>query len=265
MDERTKRLLDRGREHYQAGEFERAARALTPLARERLPFADVYHMLGVVHHHLGRLEDALAMFEEALRLNPGYTEAALNLAVTYNELGLYAQARGARKRMIAHRRAGADGHLDPYVKGKLANMHADIGKAYDQLGLHEDASHEYGMAVALCPTFVDIRARLGASLRNAGRLREAERELIAAKRENPQMVAPRLQLGMTYYAAGQNADAAREWREALALDPKNRFARLYLRLVSMGPPGPATTGGRNTKTPSGPGTRSKATGSLPDD
>ena len=45
-------------------------------------------------------------------------------------------------------------------------------------------------------------------------------------------MGPRLQLGMTYYAAGRRNDAAREWREVLAMEPDNKFAKLYLRLVS---------------------------------
>lgn len=231
MDEKTKGLLDRGREHYHAGNYKRAARALTPLARDGLPFADVYHMLGVIHHQLGRLDYARGMFERALALNPGYTEAALNLAVTYHELGRYDEAKQTREHMLTIRqKLGAD-RIDPFVKGKLANMHADIASAYEQIGLHEEAVHEYRRAVALCPTFVDIRTRLGVSLRAAGNLAAAEREFLQAKRDHPKLVGPRLQLGMTYYSVGQRSEAAREWREVLAIDPENRFARLYLQLV----------------------------------
>ena len=47
---------------------------------------------------------------------------------------------------------------------------------------------------------------------------------------------PRLQLGMTHYTAGRRSDAAREWRDVLAMEPGNKFAKLYLRLVT-GPDG----------------------------
>ena len=34
---------------------------------------------------------------------------------------------------------------------------------------------------------------------------------------------------MTYYAAGRRDERPREWREVLALEPDNKFAKLYLR------------------------------------
>ena len=109
-----------------------------------------------------------------------------------------------------------------------------MGTAYEQAGLHEQAAEEYRRALALCPTYVDIRTRLGVSLRAAGNLPAAEREFAKAKKEHPDLVGPRLQLGMTYYTSGRRNDAAREWREVLAMEPENKFAKLYLRLVSDG-------------------------------
>jgi tetratricopeptide (TPR) repeat protein len=231
MDERTSRLLQRGREHFRAGQYDKAEKSLSPLARERIPFADVYSMLGSICYQKGRLLDALALFDEALRLNPGYTEAALNLALTYNDLGKYEESKRVYQRMIASRKDSGPDHVDPFVKGKIANMHADVATAYEQAGLHEEAAQEYRRALSLCPTFVDLRTRLGSCLRAAGNLTAAEREFAKAKKEHPNLVGPRLQLGMTFYAAGRRSDAAREWREVLAMEPANKFAKLYLRLI----------------------------------
>ena len=55
-------------------------------------FADVHNMMGVIHHDRGRLEEARDAFRKALTINPKYTEAALNLSVTCNDLGEYEQA-----------------------------------------------------------------------------------------------------------------------------------------------------------------------------
>ena len=35
-----------------------------------------------------------------------------------------------------------------------------------------------------------------------------------------------------WLCAGRRTDAAREWREVLAMEPENKFAKLYLRLVA---------------------------------
>jgi Flp pilus assembly protein TadD len=235
MDDRTRRQLERGREHYAANEYDKAERCLSQVLRGRHPFADVYHMLGVIYAHRGMTRRAQEMFEEALRLNPGYTEAAINLAVTYNEQGRYEEAKSIHKGMLAARQTGPASNsqsLDPFVKGKIANKHAEVAMAYEHAGLFAEAAQEYERALALCPTFVDLRTRLGAAHRAAGDLAAAVREFERAKHDNPRFPAARLQLGMTHYAAGRLEDAAREWREVLTLDPDNKFAKLYLALVS---------------------------------
>jgi tetratricopeptide (TPR) repeat protein len=234
MDDRTRRQLQRGRDAFHAVQYEKAEKALAPLARDRIPFADLYAMLGSINYQKGRLLDAVGFFEESLRLNPAYTEAALNLAVTYNDLGKYDESKRVYQRMLANRKAEAPGpgNVDPFIKGKLANMHLDVGMAYEQAGLHDEAAQEYRRALTLCPTYVDIRIRLWISLRNSGNASAAEREFSKAKKEHPNLMTPRLQLGLTHYTAGRRSDAAREWRDVLAMEPENKFAKLYLRLVT---------------------------------
>jgi tetratricopeptide (TPR) repeat protein len=245
MDERTRRLLQRGREHYAINDYEKAERCLVQLVRDEQPFADVYHMLGVIYAHKGQSKKAQAMFEEALELNPGYTEAAINLAVTYNEQGQYKQAREVEKRMLAARKAmSAPSTVDPYVKGKIANMHADLAMAYEEAGLLREAIHEFQRALTLCPSYVDIRSKLGAAYRSAGDLLAAAREFERVKKENGKLAGPRLQLGMTYFAAGKPEEAAREWKEVMQIQPGNKFAKLYLALVNGGGGGEKTRAAR---------------------
>jgi tetratricopeptide (TPR) repeat protein len=234
MDERTRRLLQRGREHYAINEYDKAERCLVQLVRDDHAFADVFHMLGVIYAQKGLSKKAQGMFEEALKVNPGYTEAAINLAVTYNEQGRYKEAREVHRKMLAARKAAVPSStVDPYIKGKIANMHAELATAYEEAGLLREAIHEFQRALTLCPTYVDIRSKLGAAYRSAGDLLAATREFERVKKENAKLVGPRLQLGMTYYAAGKADDAAREWKEVMQLFPGNKFARMYLALVGV--------------------------------
>ena len=94
------------------------------------------------------------------------------------------------------------------------------------LALLDDAIREYERALALCPTFVDIRAELGDTLRESGDSRGAIRELEACGRR-ARFVAGRLKLGLSYYAAARRDDAVTEWQAALELDPANP-ARAHL-------------------------------------
>jgi tetratricopeptide (TPR) repeat protein len=228
-------LVKRGRAHYLAGEYKEAVACLTEVLREKAAYADVYDMLGVIYHQEGRLSEAEEMFQEALRINPAYTEAALNLVVTCNDLGKYAEAKAIYERaMAASKRAPRE--LEPFAKGKIANMHADVGAAYRALGLYDDAVREYERALALCPTFVDLRTELGNTRREMGDVAGAIRDLEHVRAENAKFVTGRLQLGLAYYAAGRREDAAGEWRAALATAPGHRAARMYLSLVEPAKP-----------------------------
>ena len=128
MDEILKEKLALGRFHYVRREFARAEQYFTQVVEGSLTFADVYNMLGVCFHDQG-ITRRRAAFEAALRLNPAYTDAALNLAITYNDTGRYKEAQEAYQQALSTAGA-APGMLDDFVRGKLANMYADIGEVY---------------------------------------------------------------------------------------------------------------------------------------
>jgi predicted negative regulator of RcsB-dependent stress response len=243
MDERTKQLLSLGREHYDKREFERAEHYLRQvLEREDAKFADVYNMMGVIHHDRGRFEEAQGCFEDALAINPNYTEAALNLAVTYNDLGRYDEAKKIYKAALS-RGEDAPGQLDPFVKGKIANLHAEVAQAYVDAGMANDAMHELRKAILLCPTFADLRLRLANLYRQQGDLEAARFELEEAVDSKANYVPAHVALGVVLLALNQKERAMDRWRAALEIDPENKAAAMYLRMTegmqeggSMAPP-----------------------------
>jgi tetratricopeptide (TPR) repeat protein len=232
MDRDLLRKLERGREHYESREFNRAEPYLLAVAEAEAGFADVMNMLGVIYHDRGRVGLAQEYFEKALRLNPRYTEAALNLAVTYNEQGKYDEA----KKIHEHATSLApqeEREIEPYARGKLSNMHADLGRAYAELQLYDPAVAQYRAALELAPDFADIRTRLGQLLKDAGRLDEALAELQLVKESRPGYVPGRISLGATYLAKGEKEKAKQEWDDAIELDPENRTAGMYIRMVEQ--------------------------------
>ena len=230
LDDRLRQLMAQGREHYEKREWDQAEPFIKQALQVAAGFADLHNMLGVVYHAQGRFTQAEACFEQALKINPSYTESALNLAVTYNDLGKYNEAKEVYGKAMASS-VGGPKQLDPFARGKLANMHADVGDAYHALGLHEDAAAEFRKSLELAPHFADLRTKLAASLRDGGRLEEARVELERAKRDNPKYMPARVNLGLTMYSLGRKDEAIKEWESVLVEDPANARCKTYLQMV----------------------------------
>ena len=230
MDDTLKQALALGRGYYLKKDYGLAEQYLTQIVEQNQSFADVYNMLGVIYHDQGQYQKALRAFEAALRINPGYTDAALNLAVTYNDTGRYKDAQDTYRHALS--RSGASpGKLDRFVQGKLANMYADIGDVYLSAGLYAEAIAEYRRALALGPTFVDLRAKLAGALRDSGERDAAIAEYEEVVRQAPSFVPARLNLGLSLYTAGRREDATAHWRKVLEISPGNRNAEMYLKIA----------------------------------
>jgi tetratricopeptide (TPR) repeat protein len=233
MDEALKQLLAQGRDHFQKRQYGQAERYLKQVVEQSQSFPDVYNMLGIIHHDAGRFDQAEKALEIALRLNPAYTEAALNLAVIYNDLGKYQEAKKVYQQALSRQR-GAPGQLDPFVRGKIANMYAEIGDVFASSGLWAQATTEYRRALDLCPEFADIRLRLAITYRDAGQVPQAIAELEQVIQRNPSYFPGRIHYGISLYSAGRREEAVKVWEEVLAEDPGNKSAVMYLQLVRDG-------------------------------
>jgi tetratricopeptide (TPR) repeat protein len=229
MDDHLKQLLLLGREHYQNREFDKAEYLLKQVVAETDRFADVFDMLGVVAHSRGDFSQAERHFTKAVELNPNYTEAQLNLMVTYNDLGKYEAAREIYAQIRA--RGGSGGGGDPFAKGKIANMHADVSRAYRDAGMVSEAISELERAVALCPQFADLRTDLALLYRDSGRSERAREQLELAKAGNPAYSQARVQLGVMMLTGGELEQAAREFEDVLAGDADNKSAQMYLKIA----------------------------------
>ncbi len=229
MNSEIKEMFERGKQHFDNKNYPRAEQLFTRVLRSGARFADVHNMMGIIHHIDGKFNNAIESFEEALKINPNYTEATLNLAVLFNDLGEYKKAKDLYSRI--HKR-GPSTDLDPILKGKIANMHAHLGDIYRGVGKYAEAIEEYGKALKTCPTFVDIQTKLGIALRENGQQDLSLKELTRAVKAHPAYTPAHIQMGVTLYAAGKKQKAAKEWEAVLKKDPANELARMYLRLIT---------------------------------
>lgn len=190
-------------------------------------YADVHNRLGVIHHMGGRVADAASCYERAVSVNPGYTEAALNLVVALNDLGRYEEAEQVFHDAADHA-AGAE---EATAVAAMANRHLAQGDEYTRLGHLEDALHEYRRALTLRPVYVDVICRVGQVLRRLDRLDDALRVLARAKELNAGYPEPYVQMGLIYFRKGFLDLALAEWSQALELDPSRRDAEALLATV----------------------------------
>jgi tetratricopeptide (TPR) repeat protein len=216
---------------FQEGKYDEAEKIFLQLVTHRPQgFADIYNRLGFIYQWRGELLKASDFFQKALDLNPNYTEAALNLAVTYNEMGTYDKAMEAFGK-VAHVVKAHPKSLDPYVQGRLANEHARLGDLYYALSMYDEAMEEYRKALTLKPNLVDIMTKIGIALREQGALDEAIRIFMRAKEVHPRYTQAIIHLGITYYMKGFVDLARAEWETLREVDPDGYGASLYLAMA----------------------------------
>lgn len=227
--ETLKELLAIGKQYFDNKQYAEAESYLKRVIEKSGRYADVFNMLGVIAHIEGRFASAIEHFRKALEINPHYTEATLNLAVLYNDLGQYTEAKKLYTQLKG-KKGGSHSKIEPVLRGKLSNLHADIGDIYRSIGLYEYSIEEYRKALHLNPTYLDIRTKLGVALRENGSLAESLKELKSVLQSNANYPSALIQQGITYYSMGKMGDAKKCWHSALDASPDNEYARMYLRL-----------------------------------
>ncbi|KKL15344.1 hypothetical protein LCGC14_2506530 [marine sediment metagenome] len=142
MKNTIRELHLRGMEAYDRHDYDEAITLLTELDTVNPRMADVLNRLGIMHSLKGDLHKAVIYLQRSVSLNPAYTEAALNLTITYNDLGETEKAHEVFDRLSEAQNV-KEGELDPFAAGKLANEHFRIGNMYLELNRLDDAIEEY--------------------------------------------------------------------------------------------------------------------------
>ncbi len=221
-------LIRMGKSAFGEMDFQRAERHLLEAVGGGAKYPDIYYTLGLIEHQRGNFRQAVERFGMAVSANPDYTEALLSLSITLNDMGRYEEARTAYERAaeIISRHGAPSG--ENLFRGRIANLHKELGELYLALGLHEDAISEFRKALFVAPDFPDLRVRLVTALREAGHAGEALAEVDAFLADFPGNAQALTQKGILHYLGGEKARARRAWEEALYRDPLNKIVQLYL-------------------------------------
>jgi tetratricopeptide (TPR) repeat protein len=228
------RLLARARERFGLQDYHGTLYLLDELIEGGHAYADAHQLRGVALALLGHTERALAAFDAALAINPRYTDALVHRGIVLSDLGRTDEAADSLARAAAERN-GRLGHLAPPVAGRLANLHAELGEAYADAGLLEDAIREYRRALELGPTYHDLRLRLARHMLAAGHHLDARDELERITTARPDFEDARATLGLARYLSG-DADGARElWRTCRERRPDDARIGAYLAMAERIP------------------------------
>lgn len=224
-------LYEKGMESFEREDYQEARKNFEELVAGGYKFADVLNKLAFIMSLNGELEKAVEFFKAALEINPRYSEAAINLSYVLSELGRYEEANEVREKMKSFIGTKKKKNDDPFVLGKIANLHGELGERYIEIGWDEDAVEEYKKAIKLRPAFVDLRTRLAVLEREQGRIEDAIEHLTQSLLENPNYLPGYIQLGLTYYVMGEKELAKKQWENVLAKDPDNSVVNVYLNML----------------------------------
>jgi tetratricopeptide (TPR) repeat protein len=218
---------------FQAGRYDEAEPLLLEIIKHTPLYANIYNMLGFIYSQRNAPDRAVDVFRQALSINPAYTEARLNLAITLADMGAYSEA--LKEYELAKEREEAKAPALPtHAQARLAGAHADLAKAYQELGLYPQAVQEYEKAIALAPSFPDLHCNLARCYMEGGDADRAQVALQRALEIHPTYADALVQLGLLHYQRRETVEAVGAWERALASDPVNVLAQIYLRMAREG-------------------------------
>lgn len=217
------------KEAFEQGDYSKAEPLIKELMGGGPPRADFHNKLGVIYRYREFFEQAIEEFKQALKINPNYTEAQLNLAITYSDMGAYDLAAQEYRKAVEREKSAHE--LPSITRTKLGNAHVSLAQTYGDLGLYDQAIEELKKGLALCPNFADYHHKLGIIYKEKSMFAEAEKEFSEALRINPKYVDVMNNLGLLYFKQGKAEQAMSQWQRALEINPKNNTARIYMRLL----------------------------------
>ncbi len=203
------------------------------LALEDVPEADVksaLQLLGTCHYFEGQPARSIECFKKILAIDPKYTDAAISLAVMYNDIGKYDEASRIYRvanQSLQLKKAGADEILDR----KFAIKHIELGDLYFKCHRYGEAFEEYSKAIKLDPSELRVRVKLAKVYAKKGLISRSSQELQLLCHEHPGFLEGHIQLGLMFFSQGNVIDAQAEWKRVLAQDPCNPEVKAYLEMA----------------------------------
>jgi len=175
-------------------------------------FLDAYINLGNVLKEARIFDRAVAAYLRALNLSPNHAVVHGNLACVYYEQGLIDLAVDTYKRAI---------ELQPHFPDAYCNL----ANALKEKGKVQDAEDCYNKALRLCPTHADSLNNLANIKREQGHIEEAIALYSKALEVFPEFAAAHSNLASVLQQQGKLQEALQHYKDAIRISPT--FADAY--------------------------------------
>lgn len=172
-----------------------------------------FYNQGVILTDQGHVAEAIGKYREALRLQPEYREALMNLGLLLTRSGRAGEAIPVLERLVA---------IDPGHAG----AHLNLGNALQSLGRSAEAASHYREVIRVAPDQAFAHNGLGNALQSLGRHREAEGHYARALEIRPGYASAHTNWGNALSAQGRGDEAIAHYAEALRLQPDYANAHL---------------------------------------
>jgi tetratricopeptide (TPR) repeat protein len=220
-----------GQMYLQSGDLDKARSIFERAKGDKEGQAAALAGLGKVALTAGRYQEATVWLEEALRIAPGASRLRQPLAMAYRGLG---DTEKARTNLAQFATDGQEPWLpDPIVDAmsdKVVVSHVLVrrGQRFAKEGRFDLSEGAFRAAVVSNPGNAEAFANLGISLANLGRTEEAQKNLIESLRLDDSSALTHFSLGVIYDRQGEDAAAIAQYDSAIARDPNNIQAAVYV-------------------------------------
>ena len=215
--------------YLSVGRYEAAEKLIEASIDEFGSLANLHNLLGFVLHKQSKFVEAIAQFSKALKINPSFLEAGLNLSVIYCDLGRYDEGRKIFQELTKNHSSVKK--QPDLVLGRLANQHAECGKLYEETGLLMEALTEYKKALTLYDRLPDVKLAVGRVFFKLANFDRAFQEFQDMTQAFPEESESHLWTGICALKIGRLDIAATHWKIANQLSGGHGIASTYLKAL----------------------------------
>jgi len=180
--------------------------------------AQLHNILSVAYNAAGDYHDAVTSAEQAIRIQPDYAKAFLNLGNALANLGEQHEA------LNSYRQAAL-------IAPDLAEAHNNLGAYLVRLSRHEEAVASFNMALEINPDYIKAYNNLGCALIELGRSEDAIVSLNAAIALNPDYAEAHNNLGGALLDVGRKQEAIASFTRAIEINPY--YTESYRQLADL--------------------------------